>query len=71
MLSAERHAQELGQQPGHVRLRHQPEPGQHQIEALAGLALRALRAVHGQLVERSLLQQELGQLFDEGFAARI
>ena len=64
-------AEELGQQPGHVGLRHQPEPGQHQVEALARLALRALRPVHGQLVERALLQQELAQLFDEGFAARI
>ena len=64
-------AEELGQQPGHVGLRHQPEPGQHQVEALARLALRALRPVHGQFVERALLEQELAQLFDEGFAARI
>ena len=67
----QRQAEELGQQAGEVRLGDQPEPGQHQVEALAGLPLRPERPVQGQLVQHAAAGQEGGQPLDQTFVGRI
>ena len=67
----QRHAEELGQQPGHVDVGQQAEPGQHPVEALARLLLRALGAVHGQFIERAPLEQKSPERGDKLVAARV
>ena len=67
----QRHAEELGQQPGQLDVRQQAEPGQDQIKALARLLLGALGAVHGQLIERVALDEKSRQRVNELLTARV
>ena len=67
----QRQAEEVGEQAGQVRLGDQPEPGQHQIEALAGLPLRPQRPVHRQVVEHAAPRKKVSEPLDEVLIARV
>jgi hypothetical protein len=67
----QRQAEEVGQQARQVGLGDEPEPGQHQVEPLARLALGALRPVQREFVENPARRQEGREPLDEVGIGRV
>ena len=67
----QRQAEEVGKQAGEIRLGDQPEPGQHEIEALARLPLRPERPLHRQVVEHAAPRKKVSEPLDEVLIARV
>ena len=67
----QRQAEELGQELRQLGLGDEPQPGQHQVEALPRLALGTLRPVQRQFVQYAARRQERREPLDELVAARV